>query len=169
MQRTDMAFSKSWPRSVVLSSSASWSPFMMTWMEQFCTMVPLPTPSSSLVAWNKAVSSPLLCLESFFATLPKHDFGESTEGIYLRTRSDGNLFKLSRLRAKTRVHEKYVRDLLFADDAAITTHTQEDLQWLLDRFQKLVDTLELPSAWQKHRSWGKTLRRYHCSSLTNTN
>ena len=50
------------------------------------------------------------------------------------TRSDGNLFKLSRFRAKTRVHEKYVRDLLFADDAAITTHTQEDLQQLLDRF-----------------------------------
>ena len=70
----------------------------------------------------------------FFATLLKQAFGESTEGIYLRTRSHGNLFKLSRLRAKTRVHEKYVRDLLFADDAAITTHTQEDLQRLLDRF-----------------------------------
>ena len=28
----------------------------------------------------------------FFATLLKHDFGKSTEGIYLRTRSDGNLF-----------------------------------------------------------------------------
>ena len=25
------------------------------------------------------------------------------------------------------MHDKYVRDLLFADDAAITTHTQEDL------------------------------------------
>ena len=69
-----------------------------------------------------------------FATLLKHAFGKSTEGIYLRTRSDGKLFKLSRLRAKTRVHEKYVRDLLFADDATITTHTQEDLQRLLDRF-----------------------------------
>ena len=38
----------------------------------------------------------------FFATLLKHAFGKSTEGIYLRT----NLFKLSRLGAKTRVHEK---------------------------------------------------------------
>ena len=62
-----------------------------------------------------------------FATILNHAFRESTEGIYLRTRLDGNLFKLSRLRAKTRVHENYVRDLLFADDAAITTHTQEDL------------------------------------------
>ena len=40
----------------------------------------------------------------------------------------------SRFRAITRVHEKYIRDLLFADDAAITTHTQDDLQQLLDRF-----------------------------------
>ena len=34
------------------------------------------------------------------------------------------------------MHEKYVRDLLFADDAAIITHTQEDLQQLLDRFSE---------------------------------
>ena len=64
---------------------------------------------------------------------------------------------------------KCVRDFLFADDAAITTHTQEDLQRLLDRFQMLVDTLDLPSAWQNHRLWGKTLRRYHRSSFTTTN
>ena len=70
----------------------------------------------------------------FFATLLKHAFGEFIEGTYLRIRSDGNLFKLSGLRAKTRVLEKYVHDLLFADDVAITTHTQEDLLWLLDHF-----------------------------------
>ena len=34
------------------------------------------------------------------------------------------------------MHKKYVRDLLFADDVAITTHTQEDLQRLLDRFSE---------------------------------
>ena len=34
------------------------------------------------------------------------------------------------------MYEKYVHDLLFADDAAITTHTQEDLQWLLDCFSE---------------------------------
>ena len=73
---------------------------------------------------------------NLFATLLKHAFRESIEGIYLRTISDGNLFKLSRLRAKTRVHEKYVCDLLFADDVSITTHIQEDLQWLLNRFSE---------------------------------
>ncbi|XP_036407648.1 uncharacterized protein LOC118793535 [Megalops cyprinoides] len=42
---------------------------------------------------------------TFFALLLKHTFGTATEGIYLRTRSDGRLFSLARLRAKTRVTE----------------------------------------------------------------
>ena len=32
------------------------------------------------------------------------------------------------------MQEKYAHDLLFADNAAIKTHTQEDLLWLLDCF-----------------------------------
>ena len=99
----------------------------------------------------------------FFATLLKHAFGKSTEGIYLQTRSDGNLFKHSRLRAKTRVHEKYVHDLLFANDAAITTHTQENLQRLLDRFSDACRHCGLTT------SLAKTLRRCHRSSFTTTN
>ena len=63
----------------------------------------------------------------FFAMLLKHAFGTSTEGIYLRTRSDGRLFNLARLRAKTKVREALIRDMLFADDAAVVTHTQQQL------------------------------------------
>lgn len=70
----------------------------------------------------------------FFAMLLKHAFGASTEGIYLRTRSDGNLFNLSRLKAKTKVRDRLIRDMLFADDAAVVTHTQEELQTLMNRF-----------------------------------
>ena len=32
------------------------------------------------------------------------------------------------------MHEKYIHDLLFVDNAAITTHAQENLQQLLDHF-----------------------------------
>ena len=53
---------------------------------------------------------------------------DTTEGIYLRTSSDDRLFNLARLRAKTKVR----RDMLFADDAAVATHTQEELQSLTD-------------------------------------
>ena len=63
----------------------------------------------------------------FFALLLKHAFGSTTEGIYLRTRSDGRLFNLARLRAKTKVREVLIRDMLFADDAAVATHTQREL------------------------------------------
>ena len=36
----------------------------------------------------------------FFAVMLKHAFGPAAEGIYLRTRTGGKLFNLSRLRAK---------------------------------------------------------------------
>ena len=104
-----------------------------------------------------------------FATLLKQAFGKPTESIHLRTRSDGNLFKLSRLRAKTRVHEKYVRDLLFADDAAITSHTQKDLQRLLGRFSDACRHFGLTISLAKMQVMGKTLRKYHRSSSTTTN
>ena len=48
--------------------------------------------------------------------LLKHAF-HTTDGINLRTRSDGRLFNLARLRAKTNVRKVLIRDMLFADDA----------------------------------------------------
>ncbi|XP_066482784.1 DBIRD complex subunit ZNF326 isoform X2 [Tiliqua scincoides] len=72
----------------------------------------------------------------FFAVLLKHAFGTATEGVYLRTRSDGKLFNLSRLRAKSKVQLKCLSDFLFADDAAVTAHSAKDLQQLMDRFSK---------------------------------
>lgn len=68
----------------------------------------------------------------FFALVLKHAFGSATEGIYLRTRSDGRLFNLSRLKAKTKVREVLIRDMLFADDAAVASHTQHELQSLMN-------------------------------------
>uniref|UniRef100_K7EX07 Reverse transcriptase domain-containing protein n=1 Tax=Pelodiscus sinensis TaxID=13735 RepID=K7EX07_PELSI len=70
----------------------------------------------------------------FFALLLKHAFDSATEGIYLRPRSDGKLFSLSRLKAKTKIRETLIRDMIFADDAAVVTHTQEELQSLMSRF-----------------------------------
>ena len=70
----------------------------------------------------------------FFALLLRHAFGTASEGICPRTRSDGRLFDLGRLRAKTKVLEALIRDMLFADDAAVMTHAQQELQALMDRF-----------------------------------
>ena len=39
----------------------------------------------------------------FFVLLLRHAFSTAQEGIHLRTRSDGKLFNLARLRARTKV------------------------------------------------------------------
>lgn len=72
----------------------------------------------------------------FFSVLLKQAFGSATEGIYMYTRSDGQLFKPARLRAKTKVRKILIRDMLFADDAAITSHSKQELQRLMDRFSQ---------------------------------
>ena len=55
----------------------------------------------------------------------------STAGIYNRTRVDANLFRLSHHRARTKVTILLLREMLFADDAAIASHTEEGLQRLI--------------------------------------
>ena len=52
------------------------------------------------------------------------------------TRSDGRLFDLARLNAKTKVREATTRDILFADDAAVTSYTEQELQRLMHRFSQ---------------------------------
>ena len=52
---------------------------------------------------------------------------------------------------KTRVHEKYVRDLLFADVRPLQLTHGRTFSGFWTAFQKLVDTLNLPSAWKKQK------------------
>lgn len=57
-------------------------------------------------------------------------------GIYLWTRSDGRLFNLAFLKAKTKVRKALTRDMLFADDAVFAAHTQQDIQSMKNRFSQ---------------------------------
>ena len=54
----------------------------------------------------------------------------------LHTRSIGGLFNLSRLRAKTKTKLVLIRELLYADDAALVAHSEVHLQNLCERFAK---------------------------------
>ena len=69
----------------------------------------------------------------FFDMLFKHT---STEGVYLHFRSNGKLFNISRLKAKSKTRKVFIRDMLFADDAALATHSEGQLQFLMNRFYK---------------------------------
>ena len=67
----------------------------------------------------------------FFSMTLSYAFNTSTEGVCLHTRADGKLFNLARLRAKTKVRHVVIREMLFADDAVLVTHTIADLQQLI--------------------------------------
>ena len=69
----------------------------------------------------------------FFSVLFQHAFGDCTEGVYLHTRADGKLSNIARLRSKTKIREVLIREMLFADDAALSSHTEADLQRLVNR------------------------------------
>eukprot|EP00795_Rhopilema_esculentum_P016040 gene16040-7386_t len=58
-------------------------------------------------------------------------------------RHDGGLINLSRFRAKTKVRESTVRELLFADDAALVAQCEESLQRLLDTFSESCKSFRL--------------------------
>ena len=92
----------------------------------------------------------------FFAVLLKQAFGDTTEGIYLHTRMDGNLFNLtSLLKAKTMIGTCKVRDFLFADDAAIATHDESSLQHLMNRFSEACQQFGLTISIKKTTVMGQ--------------
>ena len=94
----------------------------------------------------------------FFATLLKHAFGKSTEASTSEPDQMGICLNSQDSEPKPRVHEKYVRDLLFADDAAITTHTQEDLQRLLERFSDACRHFGLTISLAKTQVMGQDIK-----------
>ena len=91
----------------------------------------------------------------FFAVMLKHAFAPAAEGIYLRTRTDGMLFNFFRLRAKTKVQLRCLRDFLFADDAAVTAHSAEDLQQLMTRFRDACQDFRLTISLTKTQVMGQ--------------
>ena len=93
-----------------------------------------PFPVSSGVKQGCVLAPTLFGI--FFSVLLRHAFDKCTEGVSIHTRADGNLFNIARLRAKSKVETVLIRELLFADDAALTSHTEAGLQQLVNRFSE---------------------------------
>lgn len=81
------------------------------------------------------VMAPLLFSIVFSAVL--HDaFHDCDKGVMIRFRSDGSIFNLQRLKAKTKTSCMLLRDLLYADDCALIAHSEEDAQSIVDLFSQ---------------------------------
>ena len=79
-------------------------------------------PVSSGVKQSRVLAPTLFGI--FFSMLLQYAFKDCSEGVYIHTRADGKLFNIARLRAKTKVTEVLIREMLFADDAALASHTR---------------------------------------------
>ena len=75
--------------------------------------------------------------------------------MYLHTRADGKRFSPSRLRAK--VKHTMIRDMLFADDAAVAAHSQT----LMDCFANAWTVFGLPISLKKIPSTDNHIAQYH--------
>ena len=85
----------------------------------------------------------------FFSMLLHYAFADCEEGIYIRSRTDGKLLNIAQLHTKTKVHELLIRELLFGDDAALTSHSQEGLQRLVDKLSHTCKEFELTISLKK--------------------
>ncbi|VDL92682.1 unnamed protein product [Schistocephalus solidus] len=73
------------------------------------------------------VLAPTLCSLMFTAML-MGAYRDEQPGIRIAYRTDGHLLNSRRMQAATRVSSATIHDLLFADDCALNTVTEEDMQ-----------------------------------------
>ena len=78
-------------------------------------------------------------------------FDGTEDGIYLRTRFDGSLFNLKRLKSKRLTTKALIRELLFAAAAAAATaiHSENELQRLNDHLAEACDLSGLTTSVKK--------------------
>ncbi len=93
-------------------------------------------------------------LFGIFSMLLEYAFKDCHEGVYIHTRTGGKLFNIARLRAKTKVTEVLIREMLSADDAALTSHTEDGLQQLVSRFSYACKEFGLTISLEKNQHHG---------------
>ena len=70
----------------------------------------------------------------YFSVMLKYAFAGTEDGIRIQFRTSGGLFNHRRFNARTLTRTCIIRDLLFADDAALVATSREGAQRLMDRF-----------------------------------
>ena len=70
----------------------------------------------------------------FYAAMLNEATRDLQCGVFIRFRTTGKLFNLSRLRASTKVFEQILHELLYADDCALEAHSFQNIQLISNKF-----------------------------------
>ena len=77
----------------------------------------------------------------FFSIMLREAKEDLPDSIYIRFRTDGSLFNFRCLLTRTETIEERISELLFADDCALLAHTEEALQYIVNRFSDAAKEL----------------------------
>ncbi|XP_076069804.1 uncharacterized protein LOC143041683 [Oratosquilla oratoria] len=102
----------------------------------------------------------------FFTCVLNHAFRDLDLGVYLRFRSEGSVFDLRRLNAKTKTTKKLILEALFADDCAFMAHKESDLQLIVDKLAEVARLLGLTISLGKTELETEALDRPQWRSIT---
>ena len=76
-------------------------------------------------------------------------FKDSSEGVYIYYRTTGKLFHTKCFTARTKTMMSVIRELFYADDCALLTHTEMEMQHLMDSFEAACTALGLTISLKK--------------------
>ena len=85
----------------------------------------------------------------FFSIMLREANEDLPDGIYIHFRTDGSLFNLRRLLARTKTIEELITELLFADDCALLAYMEEALQHIVNRFSDAAKNFGLTISLKK--------------------
>ena len=69
--------------------------------------------------------------------------------LILKYRTDGGVFNLRRLKTKTKVKVATLRELLFADDCALNSNTEVEMQQCVNHFSRACDNFGFTTSTKK--------------------
>ena len=84
-----------------------------------------------------------------FSAMLAEAFRDNSDGILIRYRTDGKVFNLRRLHAKSKVKMCCVRDLLFADYCALNACSEPEMQQSMDKFSSACNAFGLTISTKK--------------------
>lgn len=110
------------------------------------------------------IFAPLL-FNFFFAAMTNYAFAGVKAGIPIRYRFNHRIFDVRNLRAKSQVKETLIRELLYADDGGLVSHSLEELQMLLSKFCNAASKFGLTVSLKKTESVQQISRQHALSAL----